>query len=235
MLSVMVQEMGDKDLDFISGIPREEMYSFGEKITVPFINYSILSIFPICLSYLTRFLYFFMFANGQFMMFKREAYEKINGHMAVKGEVVEDIELSKMARRFGLRVGIYNLTDIVFCRMYRNFRDAFLGLSKSYFSLFQMRLIPSLFVWIWIFIITISPFYWIIRYSELKLGGIAIAKTLLIWFIISFKLGLPRDIPFYYPIISIVNSLIGLFSIVVTLIGKSSWKGRVLDKKIRLF
>lgn len=235
MILIMVQEMEGRNLDFISGIPREEVITFGEKVTVPFINYSIFSIFPVYLSYLVRFLYFFMFANGQFMMFKREAYERINGHAAVKGEVTEDIELSKIARKNGLRVSIYNLVDLVSCRMYRNFKEAFWGLSKSYFPLFQMRLIPSLFIWVWILTINFGPFYSILRYKDLSFSSISIIETFVIWLILSIKFKLPLDIPLYYPIISAINSIIGFSSVVLGLMGRSSWKGRRLgNKRIRI-
>jgi len=53
MISTMVQEMERRNLSFASGIPRELITTFGERITVPFMNYSIVSIFPIFLSYLS--------------------------------------------------------------------------------------------------------------------------------------------------------------------------------------
>lgn len=236
-ISTMVSEMQNRNLDFISGIPKEETITFGEKITVPFLNFSILSIFPIFLSFLSRHFYFFTVANGQFMMFKRESYKKINGHQAVKNAVVEDIELAKIARKNGLKVQIFNLSQLVSCRMYTNFRKSFLGLSKSYFPLFGMRLIPSIFVWVWMLIITFAPFYVLLfdNNPQMKIfATLSIMATFLIWFITSVKFRLSREIPFYYPLICLTNSLIGFASIFLAITGKTSWKGRVLERKIRL-
>jgi len=105
MISTMVQEMERRNLSFASGIPRELITTFGERITVPFMNYSIVSIFPIFLSYLSPVFNMFSVANGQFLMFKRCAYEQIGGHAAVKEEIVEDIELSKLVCKHGMKVG----------------------------------------------------------------------------------------------------------------------------------
>ncbi|MGB9694716.1 MAG: glycosyltransferase [Caldisericaceae bacterium] len=238
-VSIMVDEMQSKNLDFITGIPREDTISFGEKVTVPFLNFSILSMFPIFLSFLSRYFYFFMFANGQFMMFKRKSYEKIQGHKGVKGAIVEDIELSKVARKSNLRVGIFNLSELVGCRMYKSFREAFIGLSKSYFPLFELRLIPSLFVWIWMLVISFAPIFALVFRNPpiVKfLAAASIFETLLIWLIASIKFKLPRELPLYYPLVSLVNSIIGFASVFLVITGKSTWKGRAIRRKnIRLF
>jgi chlorobactene glucosyltransferase len=237
-ITTMVGEMQAKNLDFISGIPREDTVSFGEKVTVPFLNFSILSIFPIFLSFLSRYFYFFMFANGQFMMFKRESYEKIKGHRSVKSVIVEDIELAKIARKNGLKVGIFNLSELVACRMYTNFKEAFHGLSKSYFALFDLRLIPSIFVWAWMLAITFTPFFALLLNNPIQmkvLAGASVCETFFIWLITSIKFNLARETPFYYPLISLINSIIGFASITLTMAGKASWKGRALSRKnIRL-
>jgi len=50
-ISIMVRTMQSNNFDFITGIPREEMHTFGEKITIPFMNFSVLSIFPVFLGF----------------------------------------------------------------------------------------------------------------------------------------------------------------------------------------
>lgn len=230
----VVQDFKKNDLEFASGILKEETLTFGEKITVPFISFSIFSIFPIFLAFITKHLYFLMFANGQFMIFNKESYEKINGHEAVKGKIVEDIELAKLAKKKGLKSAIYNLSDIVSCRMYANFKEAFFGLSKSYFPLFDMRLVPSIFVWVWVLVLSFSPFYVLAFYRSFQMrvfAGFSIIETLLIWFIVSIKFKLSKETPLYYPAISLVNSIIGFSSIFMFLTGKSSWKGRTFTRK----
>ncbi len=41
-------------------------------------------------------------ANGQYLLIRREAYEKIGGHASVCGEVLEDVALARRAKAAGL-------------------------------------------------------------------------------------------------------------------------------------
>lgn len=230
-IRTMVQEMQRQDLSFISGVPREIVVSFGEKITVPFMNYSIVSIFPLFLSYFSPFFSAFSVANGQFMMFKRHSYERIGGHAAVKEEIVEDIELAKLVRRHGLRMYTYNLSDLVSCRMYGGFKEAFNGLSKSYFALFSLRIIPSIFVWTWMLLVAVYPFIAMVRLQDRLLAIVTIFMTILIWHGTTINYKLPRDVVLFYPLITVVNSLIGFHSIIMGCTGNTSWKGRTINMK----
>lgn len=46
------------------------------------------------------------FANGQFMLWRREAYRLVGGHAAVRDELLEDIALARLARDHGLRARV---------------------------------------------------------------------------------------------------------------------------------
>ncbi|MHB8755581.1 MAG: glycosyltransferase family 2 protein [Candidatus Acidiferrales bacterium] len=43
-------------------------------------------------------------ANGQFLLIRRDAYEKIGGHRAVAGEVLEDVALARRVKQEGFRL-----------------------------------------------------------------------------------------------------------------------------------
>jgi hypothetical protein len=65
------------------------------------------------------------FANGQFMLFTRDAYDAVGGHAAVKDELLEDIALARlMADQRGMRVGCLIADGLVWCKMYGS-REAF--------------------------------------------------------------------------------------------------------------
>lgn len=75
-------------------------------------------------------------ANGQFLLVRRDAYEKIGGHAAVKGAILEDVELARIAkhRRLGLRFRY--APEQVAARMYRSFRAMWQGWTKNLALLF---------------------------------------------------------------------------------------------------
>lgn len=62
------------------------------------------------------------FANGQFMLFTREAYEAVGGHEGVKDALLEDLAFAvKLAPiHSGHRVGVHLADGLLTCRMYRS-------------------------------------------------------------------------------------------------------------------
>jgi glycosyltransferase involved in cell wall biosynthesis len=58
------------------------------------------------------------FANGQFMLFTREAYDAIGGHAAVSGSLLEDVALARLVVRHGRNAGVVLAAGLFRCRMY---------------------------------------------------------------------------------------------------------------------
>ena len=85
------------NLDVTSIYPRQIAVTFSERMTVRFINLAILSFMPLILVKHTKGP-FFSTALGQFLLFKREAYEKTGGFESVKDEILEDIYISKQVK-----------------------------------------------------------------------------------------------------------------------------------------
>jgi cellulose synthase/poly-beta-1,6-N-acetylglucosamine synthase-like glycosyltransferase len=71
------------------------------------------------------------FAGGPFMLFRRSAYEKIGGHEAVAGEIVEDVELARRIKRAGLKLGLYSGANLASVRMYRSWNALWEGWTKN--------------------------------------------------------------------------------------------------------
>jgi GT2 family glycosyltransferase len=70
-------------------------------------------------------------ANGQYLLVRRDAYEKIGGHAAVRAEVLEDVALARRAKDAG--VGLRFLPDdgLVRVHMYTSFRAMWEGWTKN--------------------------------------------------------------------------------------------------------
>jgi hypothetical protein len=58
------------------------------------------------------------FANGQFILATRAAYDSIGGHEAVKSEVLEDVHLARRLVAAGHDTGLVLAGDLLLCRMY---------------------------------------------------------------------------------------------------------------------
>jgi chlorobactene glucosyltransferase len=72
-------------------------------------------------------------ANGQFMCFRRTAYDRIDGHRSVRASLVEDVFLAREIKRSGGRIALVDGTDAVSCRMYTSAAEVTKGFSKNFF------------------------------------------------------------------------------------------------------
>jgi chlorobactene glucosyltransferase len=79
-------------------------------------------------------------ANGQFMFWRRSAYEAVGGHAQLRGHLVEDVALGRaVAARMGEGLRLFNCDALRFstCRMYRNFGEVWEGFSKNLWPAFE--------------------------------------------------------------------------------------------------
>jgi glycosyltransferase involved in cell wall biosynthesis len=75
-------------------------------------------------------------ANGQFLLVRRDVYDKIGGHAAVKGAVLEDVELASLVKRQKLGLRFRYAPEAVSARMYRSFGAMVEGWTKNLALLF---------------------------------------------------------------------------------------------------
>jgi chlorobactene glucosyltransferase len=73
------------------------------------------------------------YANGQFLLVRRAAYEKVGGHEALRAAVVEDSELARAVKQAGYSVDLVDGRPLVRIRMYRGLGDMWEGWSKNSF------------------------------------------------------------------------------------------------------
>jgi len=72
--------------------------------------------------------------NGQYMLFRREAYEKVGGHKAVRDKIVEDYSLARLLKKAGLRLRVVTAQDAVGVRMYSGLGEIWRGWRKNFFT-----------------------------------------------------------------------------------------------------
>jgi chlorobactene glucosyltransferase len=233
-LKQLVASMLGEKADLLTGLPHQQLGSWGERLFVPFFSWAILCFVPLWLAYRTR-LPGLSSAVGQMMLFNRHAYFKIGGHEKLGLAFVEDLELARRIKAAGFRWRVMNITDIVGCRMYWSSKEAFAGFSKNLFACFDFRLLPFLFAYIWLGLLFLEPFF-ILATKLLGIAptaspielGVCISLSLLVWCLAYFELGFPPLLSLIYPITMIANEVVALKSLVDSLRGRLTWKGRQL-------
>ena len=128
-LSAVHQQLHAQRADVFSVFPRQRTETVGERLLVPLVDETLLGFLPHPL--LDAPAPAAATANGQLLAFHRTAYERIGGHAAVAGSIVEDLALARRARALGLRLGLALGGHLVSARMYTGYRDAVRGFGKS--------------------------------------------------------------------------------------------------------
>jgi hypothetical protein len=122
--------MQDCGAQLISGVPRQEVGTFSEKLLVPLIHFLLLGFLP--LSRMRRSTHpAYGSACGQLIMVDRQAYDGSGGHSGIRGNVHDGLALPKQFRRSGFATDLVDVTDLATCRMYRRDGDVWRGLSKN--------------------------------------------------------------------------------------------------------
>jgi glycosyltransferase involved in cell wall biosynthesis len=134
------------NLALLSMFPKQVMKTLGEQITVPFMNYILLTLLP--LIQVRRSEYRSLSAaNGQFMLFRSDIYKELRPHEVMKNEKVEDIAVARYYKHNGLKIACIASCPDVSCRMYTSFSDAVGGFSKNVRMFFGNSYVLAILFW----------------------------------------------------------------------------------------
>ena len=238
MLRAVIATASATQADLLSGLPRQEVKSWSEQLLLPLLAWSFMAFIPIALAERLR-PAFLSVSIGQFLLFRRSAYAAINGHAAVRENVVEDFELARRIKRAGRRWRFVDATAYMRCRMYHNFHDVFAGLSKNLFAVFGNVFFFAL-VWTALIIAFLEPQFILglaalgarLPIKLVLLSILAIGQAVLLWAITDLRFGFPLKQAALYPLTIVLAVIIGLRSMVAHLFKRDVlWKGRVVNVK----
>ena len=134
-------------LGLLSVFPVQEMGSTGERITVPLMNYILLSLLPLILVRKSRYPSLAA-ANGQFMLFHSAIYNNIHPHVKMKNNRVEDIAIARYYKMNKIRIACLTSYNTLKCKMYENFSEAVNGFSKNIIAYFGNSFPAALIFWV---------------------------------------------------------------------------------------
>lgn len=137
----------DQNLGLISIFPKQTIRTFGERITVPNMNYILVSLLPLILVRKLKFPSLAA-ANGQFMFFKTDKYKTLKPHEKMKGDKVEDISIAREYKRNGVKVACLLGDNDITCRMYNGFNESVNGFSKNVIAFFGDSFILASLFWL---------------------------------------------------------------------------------------
>jgi glycosyltransferase involved in cell wall biosynthesis len=123
----------NRNYDLLSLLPKLESHSTWESLLVPLAAgaASTMYLVPLCNS---NYMKNTAFANGQFLLIKRETYDRIGQHAVVKDRYCEDIAIAMIVKKSGMRPRVSWGREWARVRMYSSLADIFKGWSRIYYS-----------------------------------------------------------------------------------------------------
>ena len=121
-----------KQFDMLSLLPRVENHTFWERTLIPLCGGAASMMYMIALS--NKAGSSSSFANGQFMLISRRAYDIIGGHEAVRGFLCEDVAIARNIKNAGLRPRVSWGNEYCSVRMYDTLGAIIRGWGRIYYA-----------------------------------------------------------------------------------------------------
>ncbi len=131
LLGRAVAAMEARQADMTTVVGRQLMETFWERLVQPQVFMTMLLRYYDVERWVAEGRWRDAIANGQFILFRREAYEALGGHEAVKEEIVEDLALAQRTVRAGRRLSVHTEEGELTTRMYRSLDGLVEGWSKN--------------------------------------------------------------------------------------------------------
>lgn len=143
LIEKAVNHLENYKLSLLSIFPKQLMLTPGEKISVPLMNWILLSLLPLFLIRISGWTSLAA-ANGQFMLFPSKTYKELQPHQKFRKHPVEDIVILRDYKKLGLKVDTRLGNRLIQCRMYSGLREAMEGFAKNYLQFFGNSMILAL-------------------------------------------------------------------------------------------
>jgi glycosyltransferase involved in cell wall biosynthesis len=126
----MTSFMSRENVALASGVPRQIVGAFWEKLLIPLIHFVLLGFLPMrrmrrCTDPA------YAAGCGQLFIARAEEYRACGGHGAIRSSLHDGIKLPRAFRQHEFKTDLFDATSFASCRMYRSAREVFSGLSKN--------------------------------------------------------------------------------------------------------
>jgi len=226
-LSGLLAMRNHTNADLLTVWPTQKTQTWAERLVVPLMGFAILGYLPVVMTHHSPFT-IFAAANGQCMLWHRNAYERVGGHGRVANSVLDDVTLARAAKRAGLRLRMADGNTHVSCRMYTGWpqvRDGFAKNILAGYGSAAALLVATVFH----LLVFIVPWIWLLIPGWQIWGLAAIALGILIRALTAAVTQQRILDSLLLPISVLLMTRIAIQAMIWHYTGGPRWKGRVID------
>jgi glycosyltransferase involved in cell wall biosynthesis len=132
VLSATIAWAAKREFDLISILPTFISGTFSEAVLQPLAGAATSAMFVIALTNSNEWPKT-AFANGQYLCVRRDAYEAVGGHEAIRGTLSEDVAIARKLKVAGYRPRLGWGDSWATVRMYEGFGSIFRGWSRNFY------------------------------------------------------------------------------------------------------
>jgi chlorobactene glucosyltransferase len=231
-LAAVVSHRQSVQADLLTIWPAQQTGSFGERLLVPMIAFTLLAYLPVSWAHDPE-KPLAAAANGQCLLFRASAYAAIGGHAAVCTNVIEDVSLAGRIKRNGLSLRMADARGFVCCRMYDGLRGVLDGYTKAILAAHfnspglllassTLHLLVFVAPWLWL----LFGFQWALPYWPVW-PAFVLSMGLSIRFLTAATAGLCRSDTLLLPLSVLVLTAIAFRALWANFrYGGPTWRGR---------
>jgi chlorobactene glucosyltransferase len=185
MLAATLATAQGYDADMFSMLTDQELKTFWEKVILPIIFTALSVGFPanrVNDPHAPE-----AIANGQFILIRREVYDVVGGHAAIRDQIAEDKALAELVKRCGYRLVLADGRAVARTRMYTTFAEIWEGWTKNIFlgmeGRFGLLLVGALVGLMGAFLLPVwllGAIAWLLLRGGF-LPAVALVQALLVW------------------------------------------------------
>jgi len=151
------EEAVARGASMVSYLPDLVTVSVAEKVVIPVLYLAFYVFFPLA------FLRGFKDRNaalaiGTFILMRRDVYDRVGGHGALRDEIVEDMHLARLVKAEGQGVELLDGTGRLFTRFYSSAAEIWQGFSKNTFGAFGYTIAPAVATLTACYFVLLNPF-----------------------------------------------------------------------------
>ena len=130
LVGAALQLAQETDAGMVSAFPYQVAGSFWERVTLPMIQFLIITFLPVRMVWESPFKAL-VAGCGQFELFSASAYRKTGGHAAIPNSFHDGLRLARKTKAAGLTVRLFDAAPLMTCRMYAGGRAVWNGFTRN--------------------------------------------------------------------------------------------------------
>jgi len=155
-ISALVAARAAEGLGLLSLFGRWQLVSFWERALIPTVGWFIRG--AVDLDRVNQPGAEEAFANGQLILLTREAYDAVDGHGAVKDQILDDVRLAAAVKRRGFATGLRVAPWAFEVRLYRSLAEILNGYTKNLYEGMGRRPALGLGAVLFVVVGTLAPY-----------------------------------------------------------------------------